>query len=255
MDRPLWFQQLRDALRARRVAPYYAERFMDELWYHYLEMKENDQMNGSLEDDKILLARLGKPEILAAQAELVQYSNWLGRHPWLAFFYGPTAIFLGLLIAMTLFSVGCIIPLTKGETIFSQPWSLFPYSFLGHLQLMSIAVMESIFLCYLLHKSNRGLAWWALSCGVISILCCMANLRYHVFAFEPFNVVLDVGFSIPWYWFSTAWFAQRLPRTLVPIGIFAIGVVLSRKPPRLQQLKRFSVSSLTRTRLSTAFPH
>jgi len=45
MDRPLWFQRLRDALRARRVAPCYAERFMAELWCHYLEMKENDQMN------------------------------------------------------------------------------------------------------------------------------------------------------------------------------------------------------------------
>jgi hypothetical protein len=228
---------------------------MDELWCHYLEMKENDQMNGSLEDEKILQARLGKPEILAAQAELVQYSTWLGRHPWLAFFYGPAAIFLGLLIAMTLFSAGCIIPLVKGETIFSQPWSQIPYSILGHLQLMSIAIIESIFLCYLLHKSNRGLAWWALSCGVISILCCMANFRWHVFAFEPFDGVIDIGFSLPWYWFSTAWFAQRLPRTLVPIGIFVIGVVLSRKPPTLQRLKRYSVSTLRKATLDRAFSH
>jgi hypothetical protein len=68
--RPLWFQQLRNALRERRIAPRDAQRFMDELWCHCLDMKENEPMNRKTsEDETALLARLGKPEILAAQAE------------------------------------------------------------------------------------------------------------------------------------------------------------------------------------------
>jgi hypothetical protein len=227
---------------------------MDELWCHYLEMKENDQMNEQLEEDKFLLERLGKPEILAARAEKVQYSTWLGRHPWLAFLAGPAVLFLGLLSLMTLLSVGCIFPLVRGETILSKTWSQFSTSVLGNLQLLSVIIIESILLCYLLHKSHRRLAWWVLSCGVISILYCIANLRYYIYSFEPFNGLFEVGFSVPWNRFSTTWFAQRLPRALIPIGIFVLGSVLSQKPPVLPQIKRFSVSIFRKARPVTALP-
>lgn len=214
-------------------------------------------MNGSSEDNKILLERLGKPEILAAQAEQIQYNSWSGRHPWIAFFCGPMALFLGLFFAMAWFSVICLFPLIRGETMVSKPWTQLPCSVLGHLQLMSITVIASILLCRLLQKSYRRLAWWVLSCGVISILCCMADLRWEVLALGPYDGkfphgIFSVGFSIPFY--SMSWFARRLPRVLVPIGIFMIGALLSRKPPSLQRVKLVSVPTFSKATVGTAFP-
>lgn len=249
MDRPLWFQQLRNALRERRIAPRYAQRFMDELWCYYLDMKENEPMNRrTSEDETALLARLGNPEILAAQAEQVQYNTWSGRHPWLAFLCGPVAIFLGLWLAMACFSVACLLPLIKGETRISESWSPLPCSLLAHFQMMSVTVFVSLFLCSLLHRSNRRLGWWVLSCGLISILCMTAFIQWDIYSIKPYHGSLKVFVSIPWYSMdSLPW---RLCNALVPTGIFLICAVLSRKPPVVQKGKLLSFPCSGKTRIA-----
>ncbi len=76
MDSHQWFQQLRNALHDQGVPFMYANRLMDELWHHYLETKEQEEMNGFVETKKSITERLGSPE--SSRLKPLRYRNQAG---------------------------------------------------------------------------------------------------------------------------------------------------------------------------------
>ncbi len=95
---------------------------IDELWLHYLETKERDEMNGFIGTDRNLDERLGSPEYLAGQAAHITRATWVGRHPWLTFLLGTQMMTIGLIITSLLLSAFLLLPFVQGKTIESDPW-------------------------------------------------------------------------------------------------------------------------------------
>ena len=136
MEDHQWFLQLRRAMREQRVPIMYANRLIEELWLHYLEMKERDEMKGLFGTDSNLSERLGSPDTLAVQASSFRRRTWVGRHPWLTFLFGSQLVAFGLILLSVLMSAFVLLPLIKGRTTQSDPWLEPAMLALGHLQVI-----------------------------------------------------------------------------------------------------------------------
>lgn len=151
MDRHLWFQQLHKALQEHRVPTRYARRLKEELWLHYLEMAERDEMNGFTETESHIFERLGSPESLAALAGQVPRSTWAGRHPWLAFVADAPLVTLCLL-----FTTFLLIPFSGGTASESDSWQGLSMLLLGPIQVIVSAIIASLLMCRGVRRSSRS---------------------------------------------------------------------------------------------------
>jgi hypothetical protein len=218
MECHLWFQQLRKALREQRVPKRYANRLVDELWFHYLEMKEQDEMNGFSIQDNGGVERLGSPEKLAIQAAQVPLATWSGRHPWLAFIIGAPAITLGLTIVSVLVTAFALIPFAEGKTLATDPW-MGPLMFvLGFVQVVVPSIIACFLVCRLVRRSVRSPWWGVVSCGLVAVLCSTMYVHWAPAASIPGTGRMSMGFV---FWpISTTWLQATVP---LVIGIvFAI---------------------------------
>lgn len=193
MDCHLWFQQLRDALRKQRVPKRYANRLIDELWFHYLEMKEQDEMNGFSIEDNGGVERLGSPETLAIQAAQVPRATWAGRHPWLAFIIGAPAITLGLTIGLLFVIFNILTLFVEVITLASAPWLEPLMMVLNFVQVVVPATIACFLVCRLVSRSVRSPWWGVVSCGVVAVLCSMMHVHWAPAATIPGTGMLSIG--------------------------------------------------------------
>lgn len=99
-----WTEQVEVELSRRGVPARYRRRLLAELRDHAEDLKEE----GMMPTEDVLNARLGDPEILAAQAaEEYRRSRWISRHPLLVFGLLPLPVTLLVVIA-TLVLIGLV---------------------------------------------------------------------------------------------------------------------------------------------------
>ncbi len=228
MDSHPWFQQRSDALKKAGVNKKYSDRLMSELWFHYIEMKEQKEMsNGMHSNTSDDLERLGSPEILAMQAASVRNSTWTGRHPWLAFVFGAPATALGSILLTVFLSALIFIPIAQGKTLESSPWMGTVLTVLGPMQVILPATVVCLLLCRAVSRSHHS-TWWGLAgCGLIALLCGAANIHWTPAVSIPGTGQLSMGLGFP---FTTTWF-----QTLAPIvigSVYAFRNLPSRRPPQ-----------------------
>lgn len=95
LHRP-WTERVEDELSRRGVPARYRRRLLAELRDHVEDLKEEVMM----QTEDALDARLGDPEILAAQAaEEYRRTRWASRHPLLVFGLLPFPVTLLVVIA------------------------------------------------------------------------------------------------------------------------------------------------------------
>ena len=222
MDSHLWFQQLHKALRDHRVPTRYASRFKEELWFHYLDMAERDEMNGFKETESHIFERLGSPETLAAQAAQVPRSTWVGRHPWLTFVVGAPLITLCLLFTTFLF-----VPFSGGTASEPDSWHGLSMLLLGPIQVIASATTASFLMCRGVRKSSRSPWWGVASCGLVALICSTTVIHWLPSPSVTGTGTIQVGLGLP---VSNIWH-----QTLVPLVIgfvYAIKNLPPRKPQR-----------------------
>lgn len=226
MDGHPWFLQLRKALKDRRVPARYANRLVEELWLHYIEMKEQEEMNGFIKDENSFVARLGSPEHLAAQAASLPKATWSGRHPWLAFVVGAPVLTLCLVIVCLLTVVFGLLPFAEGRTLASDPWMGPVMMVLGPLQVIIPSSIACIIMFRLVRRSVRS-PWWAVgSCALITLLCMVIFIQWAPPVSKPGSGMMSVGFGLP---IVRTWFQAIVP---LLIGIvYAIKNIPQRKSP------------------------
>lgn len=228
MDSHPWFQQLRDALKKAGVNKKYSDRLISELWFHYLEMKEQNAMsNGLHSKTNDELERLGSPEILAMQAASVRSSTWAGRHPCLAYALGAPATALGSILLTVFLTALILIPFAQGQTLDSAPWMGPVLTVLGPAQVILPATIVCLLLCRSVSRSNHSVWWGLAGCGLIALLCGAANINWTPAVSVPGTGKLSMGLGFP---FATTWF-----QTLAPIvvgSVFAMRNLPSRNPPQ-----------------------
>lgn len=219
MDSHLWFQQLHKALQEHRVPTKYASRFKEELWLHYLEMAERDEVNGFTETESHIFERLGSPESLAAQAAQVPRSTWAGRHPWLAFVVGAPVIALGLV-----FGTFMVIPFGEGTSVALGSWFGPLMIALGPLQVIASVIIACLLMLRMVRRSGRSPWWGVASCGLIAIVCATIVIKW-----EPPNPIPGSGMIM----IGLAPVAETWYQMLVPIVIgfvYASWNLPTRKP-------------------------
>lgn len=234
MDSHLWFQQLRKALRDQRVPTCYANRLIDELWLHYLETKERDDMNGFIGTDRNLDERLGSPEYLAGQAAQITRATWVGRHPWLTFLLGTQMMTIGLIITSLLLSAFLLLPFVQGKTIESDPWMGPLMQILGPAQVILPAALGCILMLRLVRRSYCSPWWGVLSCGVIAVLCLLTRINWSAPNSIPGSGRLSLGFGTP--------VLETELQAMIPI---VIGLIYAWRnlPPRRQLVEESSSHS------------
>ncbi len=225
MDSHLWFQQLRDALNNEGVPKRYADRLVKELWHHYLEMKDQDAMNGFSNNDNDGVERLGSPEILAAYAARVPQRTWSGRHPWLAFVFGAPMLAVGLILLSVLLAIFALLPFAEGKTLATDPWLAPVMSVLGPIQVIVPALLACLLLFRSVGRSVRS-PWWGIAgCGLIALLCAMTSIQWAPAVSIPGTGRMSVGFSVP---FASTWFQAIAP--LIAGTIYALKEIPPRRP-------------------------
>ncbi|MFO1065129.1 MAG: hypothetical protein U0892_14790 [Pirellulales bacterium] len=225
MDCHPWFRRLRNALNEARLPAWYQARFIEELQLHFMEMQEQTAMNGfdAMDNDEAVIARLGTPEQLAAEAAKLRRATWAGRHPWFAFILGGPASLL-VIIPATVIAFGLALkPFAQGKTLATDPWMGPVMSVLGPAQVALCAVAVCLLLCRSAHRSLRS-PWWAIAgCGLVTLLSAMATVAWVPPMSVPGTGNLSLGLSFP---FSVAWYQAAAP--LLVTAIYAMRSV----PPR-----------------------
>lgn len=227
MDSHSWFQQLRDALKKAGVNRSYSDRLISELWSHYLEIKEQNEMsNGMQHGTSDLVERLGSPDVLALQAASVRSSTWAGRHPWLAFVLGAPATALVAILLGVILSALTLIPLAQGKTLETAPWMGPVMPVLGPVQVILPATIVCLLLCRSVNRSQLGVRWALAGCGLIAFLCGAANIHWVPAVSVPGSGQLSMGLSFP---FAGTWYQTLAP--LLVGAIYALRNLPSRTTP------------------------
>lgn len=234
MESPLWFQQLHKAMREQRVPIAYANRLFDELWLHYLEMKESDEMNGFTDTDNQLSERLGHPETLAIHAARVGQTTWVSRHPWLTFLLGTQLVTFVFILACVCLSALTLLPFVKGSTTQTDPWLEPALYALGPLQVILPAILGCLLMLRLVRKSYCHPWWGVISSGLISILCMVTYITWTAPTNTPLSGKLSLGLGTP----SLTSMAQAL----FPMIIGAIYAWRS-LPPRQPLVENTTIST------------
>lgn len=100
MSAPHWLDQFAAELRRQHLPAGYRARLLDELADHLSEL---EQETTSMEAQLLLEERIGRPDIIAAEARS-EYTRrtFAGRHPVLTFGVAPIPILLATLISLVL---------------------------------------------------------------------------------------------------------------------------------------------------------
>ena len=236
MDYHPWFQRLRKELRKQHVPTRYANRLLNELWFHYLEMKEEEKMNGFIANEASEFERLGSPEKLAEQAAMVPRATWSGRHPWLAFILGAPAITFGLILVSVLAAVFVLVPFAEGKTLASDPWLGPLMTALGPMQVIVPSIIGCILVCRWVDRSVRSPWWGVVSCGLVAVLCTMTFVHWVPDNATPGTGKMSMYIGPP--------IVAICYQAIVPLTIGVVFAIRNLLPSRLQSQKTSTTISI-----------
>jgi len=195
---------------------------LGELRDHILDLQEAEMNHGKEAAEAINYSeRIGDPQQLAERVVAAQvYSNWSGRHPWLAFVLGAPILFLVSVVGIAAMVVG-FTTLVEGQTLETNPGLANACRFAGWTIAFVPAIVASLILCRFVRRSRRRRLWGLAACGFVALLagCLMVNCSPPLS--QPGTGNLTIGFGV-----GAAW---RASQALMPLLIGTLFLILPRR--------------------------
>jgi|GEM_PF-1303156 hypothetical protein len=215
MDFHQWQQQLRNELRKRHVPADYAERLMNELVDHYLDLQEATQMTSDSTRDKDVIKMLGDPQSIALAADQIPRRSWAARHPLLSYLILPPLMSLAVLALLILADVFLLVPAMRGKTLETDPWLATACLVLGPLHVIVATSLIALWSCRSVAVSGRSKLWGIAACVIMAILGAYTSVNFAAPTSVPGSGRLSLGFGFP---FPVFWMQAVTP--LVIGGLF-----------------------------------
>lgn len=218
-----WHQQLRKELKLQRVPEVYANRLMEELCNHYLDIQEEAMNHSTTPSDNNVIKIMGDPKSIALAAAQLSKRSWVARHPWLSYLILPPVMSLAVLALLLTAEVLLLAPILKGRTLQSDPWITSACMVFGPLQVMIATSVIAIWACRSVARNGRSKIWGVTASLALAVLGAYTSVIFAPPLTGPGSGNLSLGLSFP---FPVSWY-----QALAPILVAGIFYVIRPKHP------------------------
>ncbi|MBN8600900.1 MAG: hypothetical protein J0M26_07720 [Planctomycetes bacterium] len=197
MDFHQWQQQLRNELYQRHIPADCAERLMNELVDHYLDLQEATQMKSDATTNNDVIKMLGDPKSIATATAQIPRRSWAARHPLLSYLILPPLMSLVVLALLILVDVFLLVPAVRGRTLETDPWLASACLVLGPLHVIVATSLIALWSCRSVARSGRSKLWGIAACLVVAILGAYTSVNFAAPTAVPGSGRLSLGFGFP----------------------------------------------------------
>jgi len=203
MDFHQWQQLLRNELQLLQVPHDYANRLIDEISNHYLDMQEATMMNSKTTTSPDILKMMGDPKTIAQAAAQLPRRSWAARHPWLSYLVLPPLMSIGVLAMLIVVDVFLLVPAFRGRTLQTDPWLASACLIIGPLHVIVATSLIALWACRSVAFSGRSKLWAATACIIVAALGAYLSVQFVPPNTGPGTGRLSLGFAFPlpvlWY--------------------------------------------------------
>lgn len=218
-----WQQQLRKELKLQRVPEAYANRLMEELYNHYLDIQEEAMNHSTTPSDNNVIKMMGDPKSIALAAAQLPKRSWVASHPLLSYLILPPVMSLAVLAILLTAEILLLAPVLKGRTLQSDSWIASACMVFGPLQVIVATSVIAIWACRSVARNGRSKIWVATACLALAVLGAYTSVTFTPPQAGPGSGNLSLGLSFP---FPVSWY-----QALAPILVAGIFYVLRPKHP------------------------
>lgn len=197
MDFHQWQQQLRNELHQRRIPADCAERLLNELVDHYLDLQEATQMKSDATTNNDVIKMLGDPKSIATAAAQIPRRSWAARHPLLSYLILPPLMSLAVLALLILADIFLLVPAMRGRTLETDPWLATACLVLGPLHVIVATSLIALWSCRSVAVSGRSKLWGIAACLIMAILGAYTSVSFAAPTSVPGSGRLSLGFGFP----------------------------------------------------------
>lgn len=223
MDIQQWQQQLRNELHLHQVPQAYANRLIEEISDHYLDMQEAAMMNPETPQTNDILKLMGDPKTIAQAAAQLPRRSWAARHPWLSYLILPPLMSIAVLAMLIVIDAFLLIPFFRGRTLQSDPWLASACLILGPLHVIAATSLIAFWACRSVALSGRSKLWSATACIAVALLGAYTSVQFAPPTTGPGTGRLSLGFAFP---LPVLWYQAIAP---IIVGSFFMAI-RSKKP-------------------------